>query len=76
MAECRATVANRLILAGYQFDEKQLDDVVARFMQDKEEIRKIHENLLEVKVLEAVKSELTIAESVMDSEAYFELKKA
>lgn len=76
MAECRANVANRLIRAGYQFDEKQLDDVVARFMQDKEEIRKIHENLLEVKLLEAVKSELTIAESVIDSEAYFELKKA
>lgn len=76
MAECRATVANRLMRAGYQFDEKQLEDVVARFMQDKEEIRKIHENLLEVKVLEAVQSDLTISQSAIDSEAYFELKKA
>jgi hypothetical protein len=62
--------------AGYQFNESQLEDVVARFMKDKDEVLGIHENLLEFKVLEAVRQGMNIAETALDSEAYFELKKA
>lgn len=76
MEGVRSTVVNRLVRAGYQFNETQLNDVVARFMQDKEEVRRIHENLLEFKVLEAVRLGLNIAETPIDSEAYFELQKA
>lgn len=76
MEGCRSTVVNRLVRAGYQFTETQLNDVVSRFMQDKEEVRKIHENLLEFKVLEAVRAGLNISETPIDSEAYFELQKA
>jgi trigger factor len=76
MAECRSVVINRLMRAGYQFNESQLEDVVARFMKDKDEVLGIHENLLEFKVLEAVRQGMNIAETALDSEAYFELKKA
>ncbi len=76
MAECRSVVINRLMRAGYQFNETQLEDVVARFMKDKDEVLGIHENLLEFKVLEAVREGMNIAETALDSEAYFELKKA
>jgi len=72
----RSTVVNRLVRAGYKFTETQLNDVVARFRQDKEEVRKVHENLLELKVLEAVRAGLNIAQIPIDSEAYFELEKA
>jgi hypothetical protein len=45
-------------------------------MKDKDEVLGIHENLLEFKVLEAVRQGMNIAETALDSEAYFELKKA
>ncbi len=60
--EAETTVRRRLRDMGYPLPEEQMQAVVARFKTDREEMERIYTNMVEFKVLQHLKDQMSIPE--------------
>lgn len=75
--EAETTVRRRLRDMGYPLPEEQMQAVVARFKTDREEMERIYSNMVEFKVLEHLKNQMSISEeSVPWEEAEKQIQQA
>jgi trigger factor len=75
--EAETTVRRRLRDMGYPLPEEQMQAVVDRFKNDREEMERIYTNMVEFKVLQHLKDQMSIPEQHLPwEEAQKEIQKA